>query len=139
MVRQGPAHGGQCTGSNPDRGKLGSKRHLFVDRRGLPLVVAVTGANRHDCFRGYDRRDTTPACRPRTRLDKLHVDKGYDFARCCHHLRKRGISPRIARRSIEKNDRLSNLGCGTRLAASGKLPIRIERRLDIHLALLTLA
>ncbi|MEA5234486.1 transposase, partial [Xanthomonas fragariae] len=41
--------GGPYTGPNPtDRGKLGSKRHLIVDRNGIPLAVCVTGANRHD-------------------------------------------------------------------------------------------
>jgi hypothetical protein len=31
-----------------DRGKLGSKRHIVVDARGIPLVILVSGANRHD-------------------------------------------------------------------------------------------
>lgn len=39
----------QATGPNPtDRGKNGSKRHLLVDGRGVPLSLVVTGANRHD-------------------------------------------------------------------------------------------
>ncbi len=41
--------GGQETGPNPTaRGKLGSKRHIIVDRRGVPLAWSITGANRHD-------------------------------------------------------------------------------------------
>lgn len=41
--------GGQCTGPNPtDRSKSGTKRHLLVDGRGVPLSVHLTGANRHD-------------------------------------------------------------------------------------------
>lgn len=41
--------GGQETGPNPtDRGKLGSKRHVVVDARGIPLLILVSGANRHD-------------------------------------------------------------------------------------------
>lgn len=37
------------TGPNPtDRGKLGSKRHLIVDARGIPLAITITGANRYD-------------------------------------------------------------------------------------------
>lgn len=31
-----------------DRGKNGSKRHLPVDGRGVPLSLVVTGTNRHD-------------------------------------------------------------------------------------------
>ena len=36
-------------GPNPtDRGKNGSKRHLLVGGRGVPLSLVVTGASRHD-------------------------------------------------------------------------------------------
>ena len=38
--------GGAATGPNPtDRGKPGSKRHLVVDRQGIPLAVLLTAAN----------------------------------------------------------------------------------------------
>lgn len=41
--------GGAATGPNPtDRGKRGTKRSLLVEGTGLPLAVAVAGANRHD-------------------------------------------------------------------------------------------
>lgn len=30
------------------RGKPGTKRHLAADRRGIPLAVKVSGANRQD-------------------------------------------------------------------------------------------
>lgn len=41
--------GGAMTGPNPtDRRKLGSKHHILVDGRGIPLAVMTTGANRHD-------------------------------------------------------------------------------------------
>jgi|GEM_PF-4390511 len=49
--------GWQCslaleTGPNPtERGKLGSKRHIIVDAQGIPQVVLVSGANRHDSGR----------------------------------------------------------------------------------------
>jgi len=46
------------------------------------------------------------AGRPRKRPAKLHADKGYDYARCRHYLRKRGIAARIARKGIESKDRL---------------------------------
>ena len=48
MAPRYQAPGGQETGPNPtDRGKLGSKRHIVVDARGIPLVILVRGANRH--------------------------------------------------------------------------------------------
>jgi hypothetical protein len=34
-----------------DRAKLGSKRHLICDGRGIPLAIQLTGANRHDTTR----------------------------------------------------------------------------------------
>lgn len=41
--------GGEKTGANPtDRSKRGAKMNLFVDERGAPISVVLTGANRHD-------------------------------------------------------------------------------------------
>src|ERR687897_3292532 len=41
--------GGELTGPNPtDRGKLGTKYHLLVDRGGIPLAVRLSAANTHD-------------------------------------------------------------------------------------------
>ncbi|WP_369122819.1 IS5 family transposase [Ralstonia solanacearum] len=80
--------GGEQTGPNPtDRGKLGSKRHLVVDARGVPLAITVTGANRHDSIAFESTLDAIPAIRgldgrPRKRPDKLHADKAYDCHRC---------------------------------------------------------
>lgn len=142
--------GGEETGPNPtDRGKLGSKRHLIVDRRGLPLALDVTGANRHDSMVLERLVDALPSIkglpgRARRRPDKLHADKGYDFARCRRHLRWRGIQARIARRGIHSAERLGPHRWVVErthawLAGFGKLRIRFERRLATHLALLRLA
>ncbi len=77
-------------------------------------------------------------------MSKLHADKGYDYERCRAHLKRRGIMDRIARRGIERNDRLGRHRWVVErthawLAAFGKLRIRFERRIDIHVALLSLA
>ena len=41
--------GGAGTGANPiDRGKKGTKRIVLTDGEGIPLYVAVDGANLHD-------------------------------------------------------------------------------------------
>jgi hypothetical protein len=41
--------GGQAAGPNPtDKGKPGSKRHLVVDRQGVPLAIQLTAAKVHD-------------------------------------------------------------------------------------------
>ncbi len=44
--------------------------------------------------------------RPRQRPDKLHADKAYDARARRRECRARGIRPRIARRGIERSDRL---------------------------------
>ena len=39
----------EATGNNPtDRAKMGTKRSMLTDGAGIPLAVAVEGANRHD-------------------------------------------------------------------------------------------
>ncbi|MBA8737422.1 IS5 family transposase [Chromobacterium violaceum] len=139
--------GGQETGPNPtDRGKLGSKRHTVVDRRGLPLALCISSANRHDSMVFEALIDAIPGLpsQPRKRPDRLHADKGYDYRRCCEYLRRRGIQVRIARRGVESREKLERyrwvIGrTHARLAWFGKLRIRFERRLDTHYALLRLA
>ncbi|WP_425522384.1 IS5 family transposase [Xanthomonas vasicola] len=145
-----PPPGGSYTGPNPtDRGKLGSKRHLIVDRSGVPLAVCVTGANRHDSVVFEELLDALPAIggkpgRARRWPGKLHADKAYDIDRCRNALKQRGIIARIARKGIERNDRLGQHRWVVErthawFAGMGKLRIRFERRIDIHLALLSLA
>lgn len=82
--------------------------------------------------------------RPRKRPYKLHADKGYDYPRCRRYLKKRGIFSRIARRGIESSERLGKHRWVVErthgwFAGFGKLRIRFERRLDMHIALLKLA
>lgn len=150
MAHRSQAPEGQETGPNPtDRGKLGTKRHIVVDTRGIPLVVLVGGANRQDSMMFEKCIDALPAVkglrgRPRRWPSKLHADKGYDYARCRAHLRSHGISSRIARPGIESSKRLGKHRWMVErthawFAGFGKLRIRFERRLDIHHALPMLA
>lgn len=86
-----------ATGSNPtDRGKPDTKRHLVADRRGIPLAVRMTGANVHDSTMFAEMLDAIPAVRGKTgrlrsRPEKCHADKGYDYPRCREECRSRGI------------------------------------------------
>jgi IS5 family transposase len=82
--------------------------------------------------------------RPQRWPGKLHADKAYDMHRCRDHLRGHGITPRIARKGVECNDRLGRHRWVVErthawLASMGKLRIRFERSIDTHLALLSLA
>ena len=37
------------TGNNPtDRSKLGTKRHILTDKKGIPLSVVISSASTHD-------------------------------------------------------------------------------------------
>jgi transposase len=141
--------GGAETGPNPtDRGKSGSKRHLVVDRKGIPLAVTQSGANVHDSMLLEATVDAIapirrPRGRPRKRPAKLDADKGYDFPRCRKALRARGIIPRIARRGIESSERLGRHRWVVERTLSWlnrfrRLTVRYERRADIHQAFLSL-
>jgi transposase len=124
-----------------------------VDGQGTPLAVALSAANTHDSTLLEQVIDAVPAIigprgrsvgRPRQRPAKLHADKGYDFPRCRQALRRRSISPRIARRSVDSSQRLGRhrwkvertlawlLGCR-------RLTVRYERRADLLQGLLHLA
>jgi Transposase DDE domain len=79
---------GDETGPNPtDRGKPGSKHHVLVDARGLPLAMQLGPANEHDSKRFEDLLHGVRPVRgrrgpPRKRPTKLHADKGCDYPRC---------------------------------------------------------
>jgi IS5 family transposase len=82
--------------------------------------------------------------RPRRRPTKLHCDKGYDYPRCRRALRRRGITPRIARRGIESSQRLGRHRYVVErslawLVGYRRLQVRYERRADIPLGLVQLA
>jgi transposase len=141
--------GGALTGPNPtDRGKAGTKRHVVVDRQGIPLAVKVTAANDHDGPVFEPLLDAIPPIqgrlgRPRLRPEKLHADKAYDARHCRTYLRKRGIKSRIARKGIDSSERLGQHRWGVErtlawLNRFRRLTIRYERRADIYEALLHL-
>ena len=136
---------GQKTGPNPlDRGRSGSKRHVLTDGNGIPLAVALSGAEVHDSRVFEVLVDSIAPVkgkkgRPRKRPAKLHADKGYDSRRCREALRKRGITPRIARRSVEGSERLGRHRWVTErtltwLNRYRRLRVRYGRRADLHQA-----
>ncbi len=75
--------------------------------------------------------------RPRRWPEKLHADKAYDARVRRRECRARGITPRIARRGIERSDRLGRHRwvverSHTWFNRARRLPIRYERRADIY-------
>ena len=143
--------GGGKSGPSPtDRGKRGSKRSLLTDGRGVPLGLAMDGANRPD----YQLADATiqsiPIPRPEPTPEvpqHLLLDNGYDYD-AVHavafeqgytlHIRPRGEEARQrqdgkrARRSVvERSHSWFN--------RFRRLLIRWEHYPENHLALLHLA
>lgn len=102
--------GGEATGPNPtDRGKAGTKRHIAVDRQGIPLAAVITVAHVHGAQVLEAALDAIPPVRglqgrPRRRPATRHADKGDHFPPRRAACRTRGITPRIARRGIESRE-----------------------------------
>jgi len=90
-------------GKNPtDRGKTGTKRSLLTDGQGVPIGLAVDGANRNDFKMTRETIESIAAERPDPTPEApqgLCLDKGYDYDEvrelldecgCTAHLRARG-------------------------------------------------
>lgn len=112
--------------------------------------MEITGANVHDSTMLEVMLDAIPILRsgrrgrPRSRPEKLHADKGYDYPRCRESCRKRHIKHRIARRGIESKNKLGRHRWVIErtfawLAQKRRLAIRYERLSETHLAFLHLA
>jgi transposase len=92
---------GELTGPNPtDRGKLGTKRHVLTDGRGVVLGVTLTFANVHDKWMVGETLDAVVVSAPRgpRRPKNLCLDKGYDYDDAEAAVRARGIRPHLRRR-----------------------------------------
>jgi transposase len=123
-----------------------------VDRRGIPLAVQLSAANVHDSTYLERTVDAIPPIfgppgkpgRPRFRPDKLHADKGYDYPEKRRGLRRRGITPRIARRGVDSSERLGRFRWVVErslawLLGFRRLGVRYERCAELLGGLLHLA
>lgn len=142
--------GGSLTGPSPvDRGKKGSKIHILSEAEGIPLVVGLSAANTHDSTMLRPMVEAIPAVKsrrgPRRRKPgRLRADKGYDSAAHRCWLRERRIVPRIARRGIDRNDRLGRHRWKIErtlawLTGYRRLTIRYERQAEHFTGFLQLA
>ncbi len=53
------------TGHNPtDRSKLGTKRHILTDKKGIPISVVISSASTHDIKLVTDVVDNAVIKRP---------------------------------------------------------------------------
>ena len=90
------------TGPNPtDRGsKMGTKRHVLTDQRGIPVSVIITSANTHDMKAATDTLDNVIVERP-LKKQNLCLDKGYDYPEIERESTKRRYVPHIRHRGEE--------------------------------------
>lgn len=132
-----------------DRRKNGSKHHLLTDGEGTPLAATLTAANRHDVTQLLPLLDAVPPVRgrvgrPRRRPDALYADRAYDSDPHRAALRRRHITPRLARRRTPNG---SGLGVVRYVAEQSqallhqfkRLRTRYDVRDDIHESFLDLA
>jgi len=85
-------YGGEGTGPNPtDRGKLGWKWSVAVERHGIPIGWAIDGANRNDVRMLEPTLDAVEANGLLIDIGTMHLDRGYDSGAVRDRLRSRGL------------------------------------------------
>lgn len=99
---------GKKSGPNPtDRAKSGVKRSLLTEGHGVPLGLAVEGANRHDMKMVRETLESIVVERPKpTRKQKqnLCLDKGYDYEEVREILKEFGFTAHIRSRGEEAKE-----------------------------------
>jgi transposase len=97
--------GGEKVGPNPtDRAKSGAKRSLLTEANGIPIGLAVEGANQVDFKLVRQTLHSLPIDRPEPTCDTpqgMCMDKGYDFEEVRALLREFGFTAHIRARGEE--------------------------------------
>ncbi len=90
-LHKSPA-GGEGTGKNPtDRAKLGWKWSILTERKGIPIGVAIDGANRNDSVLLAPTLDGLFAPGLLQDVETIWLDRGYDSTATRDRLSERGI------------------------------------------------
>ncbi len=112
-------------GNNPtDRSKLGTKRHILTDKKGIPLSIIISSASTHDIKlvtsvvdnavihkRPPPSYKTKTKGRGKRKLQHLCLDKAYNFEPDDNTLIKRGYVLHIPpkRKRCEKEEQESKI------------------------------
>jgi len=146
--------GGAATGANPtDRGKKGTKRSQLSEGHGLPVAVAVGGANRPDMRLVAEPLDAIVVARPEPTEEEpqgLCLDAGYDYQAVRDDVAARGYTAHIRPRREDRANagspdpaRKPRRWVVERLPSwlhrSRRLLVRWEKRTDTYEAFLHLA
>ena len=144
---------GKKTGPNPtDRAKGGTKRSLLTEANGVPLAVAVDGANRNDFKLARETLEGLMVERPRpTRAapQGICLDKGYDYAevrdlvaefRFTAHIRSRGEEANAVKKSAgQKARRWVVERSHSWMNRFRRILVRWEKRADTYIAMVHFA
>ena len=144
---------GKKTGPNPtDRAKRGTKRSVLTDAQGIPVGLAVAGANVPDFKLARSTIESVPVERQkptRKRRQHLCLDKGYDYAEVddlvdefgfTGHIGRRGVDPaKIKRTARRKARRWVVERTHSWMNRFRRILVRWEKRADTYVALLHLA
>jgi putative transposase len=149
-----------ATGKNPtDRAKMGTKRSMLTDGAGIPLAVAVEGANRHDSRLLVATLEGLVVARPAPEGEEdspeqhLCLDAAYDSEPVRQELEARSYEPHISpaeekKRSERKRARQHPGGRARRwvverthswLNRSRRLLVRWEKKTENYLGFIHLA
>jgi transposase len=144
---------GKKTGPNPtDRAKGGTKRSLLTEARGVPVGLAVAGANVNDFKLTRETLESIPVARPRPTRDELQnlcLDKGYDYAEPRALVQEFKFTAHIRSRSDEAKAIKKAAGFRARrwvverthswMNRFRRILVRWEKRADTYVAMLHLA
>ena len=144
---------GEKTGPNPtDRAKGGVKRSLLTEAAGIPVAIAVDGANRHDVKLVRETLENIEVNRPRPTAKKpqgLCMDKAYDSDEVRELVKEIGFTAHIHARGEEAQAIKRKAGFKARrwvverthswMNRFRRILIRWEQRVDTYIALLHLA
>ena len=137
------------TGYNPtDRSKLGTKRHILTDKKGIPLSVVISSASTHDIKLVTDVVDNVvihkrpplsykTKTRKRRKIQHLCLDKAYNSESEEQELIKRGyvlhIPPKRKRGVKEEQEaKIILQHCSNRKKYSAKRWVVEERTNSWH-------
>lgn len=106
--------GGEDTGPNPtDRAKSGVKRSLLTEGSGIPLGLAVEGAQRHDMKLVRETIESLVVKRPDPSPEQpqgMCMDKGYDYQEVRDILTEFGFTAHIRSRGEEAKELAQEAG-----------------------------
>jgi putative transposase len=148
-----PLSGSEKTGRNPtDRGKMGVKRSILTDAKGIPLSVAIEGAKRHDMKLTRPTLENILIRRPLSDQEHpqgLCLDKGYDYDEVRDIVREFGFTAHSRTRGEEQQSLKREAGFKARrwvverthswMNRFRRVLVRWEKRADTYIAMLHLA